>query len=222
MALPTYRFPAHLAKGAEFAPTFMNSIQPMVSGKERRVMLWEDCRVTADIGIVLREIRDTTLQLNYIRQVDAIFKAHRAHIYPFRIIDPFDHTATDERFGTGNGVRTTWQLIKTYDPQKAILGTDGTLVYVRNILLPGTPIIKVDGVTKTVTTDYTIGPTGEVTFTSPPADTKPLTWSTTGDGHEILMRFDTDKLEIRMMTGRHAQIGRIPLIELIDPAEITG
>ncbi len=87
----------------------------------------------------------------------------------------------------------------------------GSVLYVRDITLLATaPVIKVDGVTKTVATDYTIT-NGVVTFTTPPANNKPLTW--TGE-FDVPVRFD-GPLNIIMNEGDNIAIGSLPIREVI-------
>jgi uncharacterized protein (TIGR02217 family) len=220
MAISSYRLPDVLAKGAEFGPEFENIIQEAISGTEQRVRTWAKCRGRGDVSFGLRKVVDVTDQLNYIRQVNAMFLAHGGSLLPFRFRDPFDYSATDERFGTGDASQLSWQLIKTYDPLKLMTGTPGSITYVRDILLPASSVvIKVDGVTKTVVTDYTISNVGIVTFAVAPANAAVLTWS--GD-FEIPVRFDMKGMPVRMESGRHGMIGSIPIREVLGSAEITS
>lgn len=121
----------------------------------------------------------------------------------FRMRVPWDFYAIEEVFGTGNGVRTVWNLTKTY------IRTGGTRQIVRRIIKPvvrtllapgGVNLYEPDGVTNRVipssaaairgvpaftikkagvaTTAFTIdNTTGEITFTTPPANGATLTWS---------------------------------------------
>lgn len=220
MAISSYRLPDKLARGAEFGPEWEFFIQESVAGTEQRIQSWAKCRGRGDVAFGLRKITDVADQVNYIRQVNAMFLAHRGPIIPFRFKDPFDYQATDERFGTGDGSSATFQLTKTYDPLYLMTGVAGSLTYVRNImLLIGAPVIKKDGITLTVTTDYTISNVGVVTFVVVPALNAVLTW--TGE-FELPVRFDMKYMPIRMETGRHAQIGSIPIREVIGAAEVTG
>jgi hypothetical protein len=75
-----------------------------------------------------------------------------------------------EQFGTGDGTTTTFQLTRTIGGVAT-----GYAEPMQNI--NGAPTIFVNGVKKTVTTDYTVGSTGIVTFTSAPANNAVLSWS---------------------------------------------
>jgi uncharacterized protein (TIGR02217 family) len=188
MTIPTYRLPPHIESGSQFSPTFSNVIQEAISGNEQRFGNWTKCRGIGDVSYGLLST-SSTFDADF-RSIMAIYLAHRGSLIPFRFRDWTDYTVTDEVFGTGDGLKTGFQLIKTYDPSMILLNTPGALTYVRNIaLLASTPIIKIDGVTKTVVTDYTISASGLVTFTSAPANGKLITW--TGE-FDIPVRFDGD------------------------------
>lgn len=84
----------------------------------------------------------------------------------FLYTDPIDNAVTDQLFATGDGVTTSFQLLRP-------LGGFNEAVYALN----GAPTIKRSGVAASTPTDYTVGSTGIVTFTSAPASGVPLTWS---------------------------------------------
>lgn len=206
MTIPSYRLPTTIESGAHYGPDFRTWLQEAVAGNEIRVAQWAKVRHRGDISYGVRTPDD-------LAAVKALHMAHFGRVYPFRFKDWNDYSVTDENFGTGDGSTTTFQLKKTYDPQKILLGSTGTLKYTRDInWLANTPVIKKDGVTLTVTTDYTISATGLVTFTSAPANTKPLTW--TGE-FDNLVRFDSDFLSMTMMEATLANLPSIGIREVI-------
>jgi len=87
--------------------------------------------------------------------------ANNAHYTPFDWAAPGEGTATLEPFGTGDGARTQFTLVALSRPCTA------------------TPsAIYVNGVLKTLTTDYTV--TGNlITFVVAPGAALPLTWTGT-------------------------------------------
>ncbi len=218
MTFPTYRLPPEIEKGAQGGPTFSTVIQEAVSGKEQRIQVWAKCRSKYDIAYSVMESDDP--DGNY-RAVLALFYGHLGKLHPFRFKDWGDYQATNEVFGTGDGVTTAFQLSRTYDPSMILLNTPGARTYTREIyLLSNTPVIKVNGVTKTVAVDYTISSTGLVTFTLPPqvSPASSLTW--TGE-YDIPVRFDTDYLPVILTETTLTQIGSIPLREVIGAAELA-
>lgn len=213
MTIPAYRLPEGIEKGSRFGPSFKNVIQEAISGNEQRFAQWTKCRGTGDLSYGLMESADPAGDFAAIL---AMWRAHFGSLYPFRFKDWSDYTAEDELFGVGDDITLTFQLVKTYDPSQILLNSAGSLFYVRTISLLATePVIKVDGSTKTLTTDYTISSSGMVTFTSPPAVGKDVTW--TGE-FDVPVRFDTDSLPVIMNESDLTQIGSIPIKEVIGEA----
>ncbi len=209
MTIPAYRLPSAIEIGSRFSPTFNNVIQEAIAGNEQRFGRWDKCRGVGDVSYGLLNSTDPD---GDFRAIVALYRAHFGSLYPFRFKDWSDFQATDEPFGTGDGAEVAFQLSKTYDPSLILLNTAGSLFYVRNIvLLASTPVIKVDGVTKTVTTDYTISSAGVVTFTVAPADDDVVTW--TGE-FDVPVRFDGE-LEVIPKESDIISIGSLPIKEVI-------
>jgi len=216
MTFPTYRLPSDVEEGAQGGPQFSTVIQESVSGQEQRVRVWAKCRAKYEIGYSVMNSADPVG--NY-RAVLALFYAHAGRLRPFRFKDWGDYQADNTWFGTGTGSQTAFQLSKTYDPSEIMLGTLGSLFYTREIyLLASTPVIRVNGVVQTVTTHYTIGPSGLVTFVTAPPDGHALTWTADFD---IPVRFDVDYLPVVMNVNEIAEIGSISLREVIGSAELA-
>jgi uncharacterized protein (TIGR02217 family) len=209
MTIPAYRLPPHIEAGSQFSPTWSNVIQEAISGNEQRFGRWPKCRGVGDVSYGL----DTSDEYEEdFRAVMAIYRAHRGSLYPFRFRDWSDYQATDENFGTGDASEVSFQIHKTYDPSQMLLGTPGSLTYVRDIFLfYSAPTIKVNGVTKTVTTDYTISASGLCTFTSAPANGHAITW--TGE-FDVPVRFDGD-IQVAPGEGNIIRITSLPIKEVI-------
>jgi len=216
MTFPTYRLPPDIEAGAQGGPEFATVIQESVSGQEQRVRVWAKCRAKYDIGYSVMNSADPVG--NY-RAVVALFYAHAGRFRPFRFKDWGDFEASNTWFGTGTGAQVGFQLSKTYDPSQVLLGAPGTYFYTRDIYLPATtPVIRVNGVVQTVTTHYTIGSTGLVTFVTAPPSGHAVTW----DGEfDIPVRFDVDYLPVTMNVNDIAEIGSISLREVIGSAELA-
>jgi len=216
MTFPTYRLPPDIEEGAQGGPEFSTVIQESVSGQEQRVRVWAHCRARYDIGYSVLHSDDP---VGSYRAVVALFYGHAGRLRPFRFKDWGDFQAEDTNFGTGDGSDTTFQLSKTYDPSLILLNTPGSFTYTREIyLLSTTPTIKVNGVTQTLTTHYTISATGLVTFVTPPPNGHAITFSGEFD---IPVRFDVDYLPVTMNVNSIANIGSIALREVIGSAELA-
>ncbi|MCK9622197.1 MAG: DUF2460 domain-containing protein [Methylobacter sp.] len=79
---------------------------------------------------------------------------------------PEDNAVTAQNFGTGDGATLAFQLKRTWG------GFDEPINNPK-----ASPSIYIDGVLKTVTTDYTISSTGLVTFVTAPVASKAITWT---------------------------------------------
>lgn len=210
MTIAAYRLPENIESGSGFGPSWSNVVHESIAGTEQRFGRWTRCRGVGDLSLGLQASEDP---IGDFRAIYAMFLAHRGSLYPWRFRCEYDCIAEDEPFGTGDGSETQFQLVMTYDPSFILLGIAGALFYVRDIvLLASAPVIKINGVTKTVTTDYSVSDAGLVTFTSAPSVGADLTWSGTFD---IPVRFDTDSLPIIMNAGDLAGIRSIPIKEVI-------
>ena len=178
--------------------------------------VWAKCRGEWDISysILGSEEMSTTFQA-----ILALFRAHFGNLYPFPFKDWGDYQLTNEQIAIGDGSDTTFQIIKTYDPSQVLLSTPGSLTYVREIYLPRSGlVVKVNGVTQTLTTHYTIGSTGIITFVSPPTTGHAIT--VTGE-FDVPVRFNTPKLDLTINENNIAEIGSLPIREVIGTAELA-
>ncbi|MDR3495286.1 MAG: DUF2460 domain-containing protein [Ancalomicrobiaceae bacterium] len=101
----------------------------------------------------------------------------------FGYTDRDDNAATNQRFGTGDGTTTAFQLVRS-------LGG-----FVEPVLLPTITSIAVAGSTVSPTI-YSLGGKGVVTFTSAPASSAALTWT---GSYQWLCRFDEDSVDFDHM-----------------------
>lgn len=100
----------------------------------------------------------------------------------FKYNDTSDNaSAADEVFGIGDGVTTTFQLLR-------VRGGFVEPVFATNTITN----VKVNGVTKVLNTDYTVSAYGIVTFAVAPAISSSLTWTGTFYWY---CRFDQDELD---------------------------
>ena len=216
MAFPTYRLPPDVEEGMTGGPAFQNVIQESVAGTEQRIRVWAKCRGEWDISYTIMNTAETG---GTFRAVVALFRAHFGNLYPFPFKDWGDYQLTDETIGSGDGSDTTFQIIKTYDPSQILLATPGTRIYVREIYLPRADlVVKVNGVTMTPTTHYTVSSTGLITFVSAPASGHVVT--VTGE-FDVPVRFNSTKLDVTINEINIAQINTLPIREVIGTAELA-
>jgi len=216
MAFPTYRLPPEVETGMVGGPSYQNIIAESISGTEQRVRVWAKCRGEWDI--VYRILGDEEMNTTF-RAVVALFRAHFGNLYPFPFKDWGDYQLTDELIAAGDASDTTFQIIKTYDPSAILLGSPGSLTYVREIYLPRPGlVVKVNGVTQTLTTHYTISATGLITFVSPPTSGHAIT--VTGE-FDVPVRFNTTRLDLIINERGIAEIGSLPIREVVGAAELA-
>lgn len=219
MTFPTYRLPPTLEAGMRGGPAFYNVIQESISGVEQRVQVWAKCRGRWECSY---PIADLDTANSDFRAVIALYRASLGSLRAFPFKDWGDYQLSSEKIGTGDGADTTFQITKTYDPSNIILNTPGSVTYVRDIYLPISGlVVKVNNVTKTIVSDYTIGSTGIITFTSAPANGHDIT--VTGE-FDVPVRFDIgagDPLPISVNEANLAQIESFSIREVIGTAELA-
>lgn len=200
------RLPDHIERGSQGGPQFKVNILSAVSGHEQRDSKWDRRRGVWDVGYGIRNVAD-------LQTVEALFHAQLGKTFPFLFKDWKDYTATDETIGTGNGVLTTFQLIKTYVTRKY---TDNSVVrsYVRDIEYPvaSTVVIKDNGSTVSPS-NYTLNSGGVLVFNSAVTNGHLITW--TGE-FDVPVRFDIDELKVSVDSARHASARGIKIAEVLD------
>lgn len=156
-------------------------IQEATSGKELRANLWSYPRYRFELNFEFLRSASNTNNAT-LKEYEAIigFLQAKAGNYDTFLFDcPDDNTATDMRFGTGNGSTTQFQLQRSLLPSTFWSNPPILWPYVGDGFEPvfytnGTPTIKVNGSTVTPTS---ISSTGLVTLSSAPANNVPITWS---------------------------------------------
>ena len=198
------RFPFAVAIGAVGGPQRRTEIVTLISGREERNSPWADSLRRWDAGPGVKSLDD-------LNTLIAFFEARRGRLHGFRFRDPIDNRSCapsavpsmlDQLIGTGDGVTTAFQLVKTY--------ASGAESWARTIAKPveGTVVVAVDGVEAAVSVDHT---TGQVSFAAPPADGAAIT---AGFAFDCPVRFDTDQLDIALDAVGAGEAPSVPLVEL--------
>jgi uncharacterized protein (TIGR02217 family) len=200
-AFDDVRFPVAVGREAMVEPAFSTDIVATAAGVEQRNSAWADARLRFDVGSGLRSEED-------LRVLIAFFRARRGAAIGFRIQDPLDHSsngsegspgAADQRLGTGDGVRSSFPLVKRYGTQE------------RRITRPveGTLRVSIDGVEQT--NGWTLAAGGRLVFDAPPADGAEIA---AGFRFDVPVRFAEDRLAVGLATFRAGEAGSVPLIEI--------
>lgn len=197
-------FPPHISYGSQGGPKFKTDIFVSSTGYEQRSILWSNVRAEYNVshGIRDREAMDAVL---------AFFYTMRGKGIGFRFKDWSDYMLADELIGTGDGTKTVFNITKTY----AAVGA-GAVPFVRDIfkvLATASDVVKVNGVAKVLTTDYTINyDNGTITFVTAPPASHPIA-VTLGEFH-VPVRFDIDHLPISLDAWETESVDSIPLVEI--------
>lgn len=200
--------PLPFALGASGGPERRVDIVTLGSGREARNTPWAHGRRRYDIGGAVRS-------LDELNELMGFFEARRGKLHGFRFRDPFDFKscppsirapeATDELIAEGDGVTTSFQLIKTYG--------GGNEAYARPIRKP------LEGAVRVAVDDVELGPaafevdstTGIVTLESPPLYGAVIS---AGFLFDTPVRFDIDRLDLSLDGFGAGRAPSVPLVEI--------
>lgn len=190
-----------LAYNVVRTPMQRTRIQESVSGYELPTSDFAYPRYTYEL--VYEVLREGVIQNHtYAEQstLEGFFNQVFGSGVKFMFNDPNDNTAAATQFGVGDGATFVFQL-------QRIRGGGAMPVRVLN----GAPSIFVNGVLKTVTTDYTVSSLGVVTFVVTPASGASLTWS---GGYYWPARFNDDTLDFTELLKSIWDAGSVKLISV--------
>lgn len=197
MAFVETRFPTDIAYGSAGGPEYSTDIVMTHSGYEQRNINWSQARARYNVahGVKTQSQLDTLI---------AFFRARKGRADGFRFKDWTDYQATAQPLGAGNGSKTQFQLVKTYD--------SGGVAEQRNISKPvaGSVCIYLAGVLQSsgYSVDYS---NGLVTFSLAPA----VAVAVTADFEfDVPVRFDTDRLSATLEGYGSHSWHDIPLLEI--------
>ncbi|MGL4541417.1 MAG: phage distal tail protein, Rcc01695 family, partial [Polymorphobacter sp.] len=155
-------FPLELGFGAAGGPQFSTQVAIMASGFEQRNSSWADARLHYDAGVGVRSEADLAALIRF-------FRARRGQAHGFRFRDPLDHssrdddsapTPLDQLIGVADGVRTRFDLSKTYGDDEPQL---------RRISRPVAGSIRVAVNGSERLTGWSVAAGGSIDFDQPPA-----------------------------------------------------
>lgn len=183
-------FPLALGREAEVAPEVSTAIVTGGGGREVRNAEWAEARTRYDVGPGVRSEADIAALLDF-------FRARMGPARGFRLRDPFDWQASNERIGTGDGANAVFALAKHY----------GAMV--RRITRPvvGSIRVEVDGVEAV----FTLGARGMVTLDDPAPAGAAVTASFAFD---VPVRFAEDRLSVNRATHLAGIAPSVPLVEV--------
>lgn len=176
-------------------------IQEATSGKESRLRYRQYPRVRFQLKYDL--LRDN-LTPSEAKRLVGLFNALAGAYDTCLFTDPDFNSVTAESFGTGNGSTTAFQLVARYQ----VSGGPGTPELIQNF--NGAPSLFDNG-SPISGGSYTLGPTGIVTFGTPPVSGHALTW--TGSFY-YRVRFQEDELPLTQFMQSWWQSREVALISV--------
>jgi uncharacterized protein (TIGR02217 family) len=194
MAFDNVRLPEDIERGSQSIPRFQTTITTLGRGAEQRNADWAQQRMKYDVSYGIQSEED-------YHNVRDFFMARLGRARGFLFKDWSDYWVENQQIATGDGVRTTFQLVRRY--------TSG-VTYERTILAPvsGTVQMFVNG---TPTASSVNLSTGVVTISPAPAASAVIAASFEFD---VPVRFNTDEFPIELHIFDAASIGSIEIVEL--------
>lgn len=209
MSFDEVQLPLRVSYGASGGPQFLTEIVTIQGGYERRNQRWSAARRKYDARTGVVSAGDAAVLLGF-------FQARAGRARGFRLKDWADFTSAkdgrsapswdDQIIGTGDGVKTQFQLVKHY-------GSAGVSV-ARAISKPVSGSVRVGVGDVEYQTGWSVDTTsGVVTFTQAPANGAVIK---AGFAFDVPVRFDTDRLMVQADDEALAK-AEIPLIEVRVP-----
>lgn len=198
MAFVETRFPTDIAYGSAGGPEYNTDIVITQGGYEQRNINWSQARARYNVAHGVK----TQLQLNTLI---AFFRARKGRASGFRFKDWTDYQASGEVIGTGDGVITDFQLVKSY--------SDGGIIEERTINKPVQSSVNIylDTVLESPANYSVDQVTGIVSFNVAPATSVVITADFEFD---VPVRFDTDRLSATLEAYGVQSWNDIPLVEI--------
>lgn len=202
------RFPASLSFGSVGGPERRTDVVTLANGFEERNTPWAHSRRRYDAGMGMRSLDDVETLISF-------FEARCGQMYGFRWKDWSDFKSgrpsgdvafNDQVIGTGDGSRTEFSLIKTYQ--------SGAFDYARPICKPvaGTVRVGVGDSELREGTDFDVDmSTGLIRFGLAPDHSLAIT---AGFEFDVPVRFDTDRIHTSVATFQAGDVPSVPVVEV--------
>lgn len=181
------------------SPIFVNRRQRSVSGREVAFSYQQYPLTQFSLNYELLRDNATYPELGTLT---GFYLARQGSFDSFLFTDPADQSVTDAGFGTGDGTTTQFQLVRPYGA--------GGFTYAEPVQsVNALTNIKVGGVVKTLTTDYSIDANGLVTFVAAPAAAAALTWTGT---YYYRCRFTHDQADFTTFLSNYWSAKKIEFV----------
>jgi len=192
------QFPSCISYGATGGPTYSTDVVTMFSGHEQRNSNWKNARAKYNVATGVKTESQWQALISF-------FRACKGKAIGFRFKDWSDYQAKKQQIGTGDGIKTEFQLIKTY--------TSGSASIIREINKPVAGTVKIHASNSLRgSTNYSVDhTTGIITFEEAPAKGKIILADFEFD---VPVRFDTDELQLSLDNFNSGSWNSISLVEI--------
>jgi uncharacterized protein (TIGR02217 family) len=205
MAFHAVRFPLDVALGARGGPERRTDVVTLANGQEQRNGRWHQSRRRYNAGYGVKSRADMAAVL-------AFFEERRGRLHGFLWRDGLDYssggaspTPNDQLLGTGDWVRSEFQLSKTYGALFA--------PYVRVIRKPVAGSVRVAVAGVELTGGFSVdAETGLVRLAVAPQEGAAVA---AGFLFDVPVRFDSDRLDVELTSFDAAEAPSIPLVEIL-------
>ena len=195
-------FPIAIGAEASVSPGFSTNVVTSASGHEYRNANWSQARLRFDAGPGVRGEAE-------LGELIGFFRARRGSAVGFRFRDPFDHSSNgmtdvpglgDQPIGEGDGVRTSFALVKHYGAGEE-----------RRITRPvaGSVRVAVGGIERV--SGWSLDALGVVRFEEPPVAASVVA---AGYLFDTPVRFAEDRIEVNRATFLASEAPSVPLVEV--------
>lgn len=208
MGFHEVRFPANLSFGSVGGPERRTEIVALANGFEERNSPWEHARRRYDAGVSMRSLDDVETMI-------AFFEARQGQLNGFRWKDWSDYKSCpasrdvayqDQVIGIGDGVKTEYQICKTY--------ISGDESYTRPItkIVSGTVRVGIQGDPLVESLHFTVDyNSGIISFLEIPDIGASVT---AGFEFDVPVRFDTDRIQTSVASFQAGDAPSVPIVEV--------
>jgi uncharacterized protein (TIGR02217 family) len=202
MSFHEVKFPSEISKKAAGGPVFQTAVTQLASGKEQRNVNWQNARAKYVISIKSLSEIDSKKLLEF-------FYARQGAAYGFRFKDWLDFEAQNQILGTGNNIKTSFDLVKNYINTTI---NNLNINYARRISKPVQNTVSVFVNSIKITSGFTINyENGTINFSTPPITDAVISANFQFD---VPVRFAADELKIAYENIANNSAKEIELIEV--------
>lgn len=176
-------------------PTFKTIVHRSVSGQEARVAYQRYPLYEFELSFEFLQ----AASIGDLQKIVAFYSSVRGSFDSFLYADPLDNEVVDQSMGQGDNSTTDFQLIRTF--------SGGSWTFIEPVQNVNTIVdVKVNGI---ATADYSISPTGLVSFFVAPEAGLPVTWS---GSFYYRMRFLDDALDAVNFTSDLWELKKLGMV----------